>query len=241
MRIPRLYADIPLAPQQIVELPEDSSHYLSKVLRLTEGAALTLFNGQGGYYDGEIQRISKKSVSVLLTQQHTIEHESPLHTHLGIAISKGDRMEWVMQKATELGINQITPLISQRIELKLKGERLEKKLQHWQKIAISACEQSGRNQVPTVNKLLPIDQWLSTVQAEKKLVLHHRNNQTLNANESINSVALLIGPEGGLTEDEINNAVQCGFDALQLGPRVLRTETAPLVALTLLQSLWGDI
>lgn len=241
MRIPRLYVDQLLATNQLAELPEASSHYISKVLRLAEGSPLTLFNGQGGYFTAIIQHITKKNVTVQLQQHHLTEYESPLTIHLAIAISKGDRMEWVIQKATELGVSEITPLISARVELKLKGERLEKKLQHWKKIAISACEQCGRNRIPTINKLITIDEWLITAKADKKLVLHHRTDQALNSNEPITSAALLIGPEGGLNENEINKAESNGFEALHLGPRILRTETAPLVAITLLQSVWGDI
>ncbi|WP_101758535.1 16S rRNA (uracil(1498)-N(3))-methyltransferase [Oceanicoccus sp. KOV_DT_Chl] len=239
MRIPRIYVAQPLTEHQTTELNEASSHYISKVLRLNEGAPLILFNGQGGQFDACIEAVSKKWVTVTVQQQHLLETESPLSIHLGIAISKGDRMDWVIQKATELGVTEITPLLSARVELKLKGERLEKKLQHWQKIAISACEQCGRNRIPTVHKLLGIDQWLTSVQADKKLVLHHRTEQTLNSDDEVNKTALLIGPEGGLNETEINDAEKNGFQAMQLGPRVLRTETAPLVAITLLQSVWA--
>jgi 16S rRNA (uracil1498-N3)-methyltransferase len=241
MRIPRIYTTQDLSSQQTIKLEEKPSHHLSKVLRFKEGAELILFNGQGGQYSGEISAIEKKHVHVALSSFDADNNESPLSTHLGIAISKGDRMDWVIQKATELGATQITPLFSERTEIKLKGERLEKKLNHWQQISISACEQCNRNKIATVHAPQNIEEWIANSTADKRFVLHHRTDQKLDSNENINSVALLIGPEGGLSQHEIQHAQNNKFEALQLGPRVLRTETAPIAALTLLQFLWGDL
>ncbi|MGK0499395.1 MAG: 16S rRNA (uracil1498-N3)-methyltransferase [Oceanicoccus sp.] len=240
MRISRLFTDQPLSEQAQLTLNEATSHYLSKVLRLQEKAALILFNGQGGQFEATINSISKKQLTVDIGAYQRCDAESPLAIHLGIAVSKGDRMDMIMQKATELGVSSITPLSSERTEVKLKGERLEKKLQHWQKIVINACEQSGRDRVPPVKSLQPLTQWINDVHADEKLVLHHRAAQQLQADQQVSSVALLIGPEGGLSETEISSAESNNFNALKLGPRVLRTETAPLAAVTLLQYVWGD-
>lgn len=241
MRISRLFIDTTLSPNALISLDEKASHYLIKVLRLKPNAPLVVFNGDGNQYSATIEAIEKKAVTLRTKDCEAVNNESPLSIHLAIALSKGDRMDWIIQKATELGVTAITPLTSERSEVKLKGERLEKKLQHWQQIAISACEQCGRNRVPTINALSIADDWAKTVKAERKLVLHHRTEQSIDATLTIASAALLIGPEGGLSKREIKAAEQCGFAALQLGPRVLRTETAPLAAITLLQHSWGDM
>ena len=229
MRIPRIYTQQALTLNAEIQLEEQASNHLAKVLRMQEGRELILFNGQGGEYSAVITSIKKKAVLATLNSFTEINQQSPLATELGIAISKGDRMEWLIQKATELGIHSISPLQSENSQLKLNAERMQKKQQQWQQIAISACEQCGRNIVPTVNAIQPLDQWLATVEAEKKLVLHHRSETTLTGNKPA-SVALLIGPEGGLSAAEISHAQKHDFQALTLGPRVLRTETAPLTA-----------
>jgi len=241
MRISRLFINTTLSPNALISLDEKASHYLTNVLRLKSNAPLVVFNGDGNQYSATIEAIEKKAVTLRTKDCEAVNNESPLSIHLAIALSKGDRMDWIIQKATELGVTAITPLTSERSEVKLKGERLEKKLQHWQQIAISACEQCGRNRVPAIHALSIADDWVKTVKAERKLVLHHRTEQTIDATRHIASAALLIGPEGGLSEREINAAEQQGFAALRLGPRVLRTETAPLAAITLLQHSWGDM
>ncbi|WP_019528852.1 16S rRNA (uracil(1498)-N(3))-methyltransferase [Dasania marina] len=241
MRIPRIFTLSNMASGQSVELEAQASHYLSKVLRMQTDAALILFNNQGGEFDANIVSIAKKSVSVVIGEHRSDNRQSPLSVHLGIAMSKGDRMDWVMQKATELGASEITPLYTDRTELKLKADRADKKHSHWHNIIISACEQCQRNLLPQLHQPSNLQDWLNSAQADKKLVLHHRNSQQLNPADSPSSAAILIGPEGGLSDSEIQLAEAQGFNALSLGPRVLRTETAPLVALTLLQSLWGDI
>lgn len=241
MRISRVYTSSPLQTGQVIKLDDKASHYLGKVLRLPLHAELILFNGDGKQYPAAITAIEKKSISVLITDELDVDNESPLHIHLGIAMSKGDRMDWIVQKATELGAAEITPLTSERCEVKIKGDRLEKKLQHWRQIAISSCEQCGRNQLLRINTLQGIESWSETVNAERKFILHHRSAQTLSSHDEVRSVALLIGPEGGLSAREIAESQTKGFDPLRLGPRVLRTETAPLAAITALQYVWGDI
>lgn len=208
---------------------------------MKEGAELILFNGLGGQYAGVIDQLAKKQLTIKVGDKQEGNKQSPLAIHLGIAISKGDRMDWVMQKATEMGISQITPLYTERTEVKLKADRAKKKTDHWQQIIISACEQSGRNQLMELQQPLSLSEWLMSAQAEKKFVLHHRSEEGLSKLQKPASVALLIGPEGGLSRDEISQAQRHDFSALTLGPRVLRTETAPIAAASILQFLWGDI
>lgn len=241
MRIPRIFTHQSLTENQRVTLEENPSRHLSKVLRLQEGAQLMVFNGKGGQFDAVIETVDKKHITIAIGKFNPIDRESPLNIHLGIAMSKGDRMDFIVQKATELGVEGISPLFSSRSEVKLKGDRAEKKLQHWQQIVIGACEQCGRNIPPTIHPVQKLDQWLNHSSAELKLVLHHRTEQALDTRAKVKNVDLLIGPEGGLSDVEIQAALQSNFLPLAIGPRVLRTETAPLAAITLLQYVWGDL
>jgi 16S rRNA (uracil1498-N3)-methyltransferase len=241
MRVPRVYLDQPMAVDNHLVLNESASHYLIKVLRMDVGRELILFNGAGGEYLAKITEVTKKSVSVTLNSVSLDNRESPLAVELAIGISRGERMDWVLQKATELGVTKITPLITQRTEVKVSGDRQDKKMQHWQNIVISACEQCQRNLMPTLIEPQEFSAWVTQVEADKKFVLHHRHQQPLSAAEKPASVCLLIGPEGGLSEEEILLAEAQAFVSLRLGPRVLRTETAPVAALSLVQYLWGDL
>lgn len=242
MRCPRIYTPQSLTVNATVLLDDDAARHVSRVLRMQSGDALILFNGDGAEYNASIASVDKKSVLVAIESANTIDRESPLAIHLGIAISKGERMDWVIQKATELGVTEITPLQTERVEVRLNNEREEKKLSHWQAIAIAACEQCQRNRMPTIHSPQSLSNWLDSVQSDVKFVLHHRSEVNLASNsERPRSVALLIGPEGGLSESEITLAEKKNFAPLRLGPRVMRTETAPLAALSVLQFLWGDL
>jgi len=242
MRCPRIYTPQPLTPNSTLALDAEAAHHVGRVLRMQSGDALILFNGDGNEYPAAITSVDKKSVQVALEAANTIDRESPLTIHLAIAISKGERMDWVIQKATELGVTEITPLQTERVEVRLNNEREEKKLSHWQAIAISACEQCQRNRIPTINSSQSLSSWLDSVNAEAKFVLHHRSEVALESYaQKPRSVALLIGPEGGLSEAEIILAEKKDFAPLRLGPRVMRTETAPIAALSILQFLWGDL
>lgn len=242
MRCPRIFTPQTLAPDTALTLDAQAAHHVGRVLRMQVGEALILFNGDGGEYRATIVAADKKSVQVTTGTANMDARESPLAIHLGIAISKGERMDWVLQKATELGVARITPLQTERVEVRLRGEREEKKSAHWRAIAVAACEQCGRNRIPTISEIQPLADWLANIEAERKFVLHHRSVATLDSDaEQPQSVALLIGPEGGLSEAEITCAEQNGFASLRLGPRILRTETAPLAALSVLQYLWGDL
>lgn len=240
MRIPRIYTDQALTLGVTLDLDESPSHHISKVLRMTVGREIILFNGKGGEFTATIGRIAKKHISVTIDTEQAIDRESPLPIELCIGLSRGERMDWIIQKATELGVTKITPLFTERCEVKLKPQRLEKKMQHWQQIIISACEQCQRNRLPALKPPQNFSQYIPTCQADLKLVLHHRSDTGLSERNAPASIALLIGPEGGLNENEIAQAENSGFATLKLGPRVLRTETAPLVALSLCQQLWGD-
>lgn len=241
MRNPRIYTPQVLTSNTVIALESEPSRHLSRALRMQVGNPLTLFNGQGGEYPAAITAVDKKSVQVQTGSLQDRESESTLHIHMGIAVSRGERMDWVIQKATELGVGAITPLTTERSGVKLSGERADKKLRHWQQIAISACEQCGRNQLPEIHPLQALGNWLEHTDAQRKFVLHHRADSNPLADPVPDSVALLVGPEGGLDHTEIDNAERCGFTSLRLGPRVLRTETAPLAAIAILQGFWGDM
>lgn len=240
MRIPRIYSEQTLVTGELIQLEEAASHHLSKVLRMQAGRELILFNGAGGEFVATITEVSKKYVSVLIAEHTADNRESPLQLELAIGISRGERFEWVLQKATELGVTKITPLITERTEVKTGGDRQEKMLDRWQHIIISACEQCQRNILPELSAPIAITDWLQNVDSDLRFVLHHRDSKTLPAEQKPQSVVLLIGPEGGLSESEIAQAQTKNFNALTLGPRVLRTETAPVAAISLVQYLWGD-
>lgn len=240
MRVSRFYLDAPMDAGEH-QLDGDLAHYIGRVLRLAPGAAIQVFNGSGQEWPGEVIEVARKQVTVRLAPAIPGLPESPLKVHLGQAMSRGERMDWAIQKAVELGANQITPLFTQRCEVKLQGERADKRQAHWQQIAVSACEQSGRSVIPKVHPPTSLDAWLEVLQADLKLVLHHRTEQSLESLQRPDELALLIGPEGGLSREEIESAQQSGFKPARFGPRVLRTETAPVTALTLAQYLWGDI
>lgn len=240
MRIPRVFTHQALTPNSTLALSESQSHYLSKVLRMQAGRELILFNGEGGEYSAEIAAVHKKHVDVSVKDFSPENRQSHLQLELAIGVSRGERMDWVLQKATELGVTKITPLMTDRTEVKLGGERADKKMEHWQQILISACEQCQRNLLPELSEPRNFSEWIDECNAELKFVLHHRDNKGLPQNKSTQSVALLIGPEGGLDDDEIAQAITQKFSPLTLGPRVLRTETAPVAAISLVQYLWGD-
>ena len=238
MRLSRFFIDAPLSLGRH-ELPEAQAHYIGRVLRLAPGAAVQLFDGSGREYLGELVEVGKKSVSVELHEAFDGLAEPALRIHLGQGLSRGERMDWAIQKATELGVAEITPLVSERCEVRLKDERADKRMAHWRQIAISACEQCGRSVLPVIHAPVSLDDWQRQVQAELKLVLHPVA-EPLASHARPSSLAFLIGPEGGLSDAEVEQAKHHGFHAARLGPRVLRTETAPVVALSVAQQLWGD-
>ncbi|MGQ7816177.1 16S rRNA (uracil(1498)-N(3))-methyltransferase [Pseudomonas sp. A46] len=238
MRLSRFFIDAPLSLGQH-ELPEAQAHYIGRVLRLAAGDAVQLFDGSGQEFRGELVEVGKKHVRVELREAFAGLAESPLRVHLGQGLSRGERMDWAIQKATELGAVEITPLVSERCEVRLKDERADKRLAHWRQVAISACEQCGRSVLPVIHAPVALADWQRQVEADLKLVLHPVA-EPLASHARPGTLAFLIGPEGGLSDAEVESAKAAGFHAARLGPRVLRTETAPVVALSVAQQLWGD-
>ena len=255
MKNPRIYQPIALnfdethesetKSNNIFSLDENGSHHIGKVLRMQTGDSLRIFNGQGGEYQANITEVSKKKVCVALTAFNPDNNLSPLDIHLAQAMSRGDRMDYVIQKAVELGVRSITPLTSARCEVRLNPQRQEKRLLQWQQQIISACEQCGLNIIPIINSCKSLEVFCKNIESDKrkKIILHPGQHQAHEyfSQETPEEVTVLIGPEGGFNDDEISLAQQQGFDCLTLGPRVFRTETAPVAMLTLLQHYWGDL
>lgn len=242
MRIPRIYHPELLAVDQHVELTSDATQHLVNVLRLTEGHPLVLFNGDNNEYSAELTVAKKRQAVALIDAKLSISTESLLKVHLGQGVSRGDRMDWVIQKAVELGVNEITPLITERCGIKMQQERWDKKLQSWQKIIISACEQCGRNTLPTLNPCISLNDWISQSTNQLRLTLHpHADKSMKHLDISPAGVRLLIGPEGGFSESEIYATEEAGFQTVQMGPRVLRTETAAIASIAALQAIHGDL
>lgn len=242
MRIPRIYHPEPLLDFSELSLSEDAANHVGRVLRMQPGQLLQLFDGSNQVFEASITQVDKKSVRVKLAAGEISDNESPLNLHLGQVISRGEKMEFTIQKSIELGVNTITPLFSERCGVKLDGERLSKKLQQWQKIAIAACEQCGRNRIPEIRDVMSLEQWCAEQDDSLKLNLHPRASHSINTLPlPVTDVRLLIGPEGGLSADEIAMTTGYGFTDILLGPRVLRTETTALTAITALQVRFGDL
>ncbi|CAH0524622.1 16S rRNA (uracil(1498)-N(3))-methyltransferase [Vibrio hippocampi] len=242
MRIPRIYHPTPIDSLGSLPLSDDAAGHIGRVLRMKEGQELVLFDGSGFEFPATISEVSKKTVEVTINDKVANSIESPLNLHLGQVVSRGDKMEFTIQKSVELGVNTITPLISERCGVKLDAKRFEKKMQQWQKIAISACEQCGRNSVPVIRPIMSLEQWCAEPSEALKLNLHPRAKYSINTlPEPVEKVRLLIGPEGGLSQTEIEMTEQYQFEETLLGPRVLRTETAALTAITALQVRFGDL
>ncbi|NMP31093.1 16S rRNA (uracil(1498)-N(3))-methyltransferase [Thalassotalea sp. M1531] len=242
MRNPRIYLAQSFNVGDTVLLSDDAFGHVVRVLRLNNGDAITLFNGTNKEFQATLTEVSKKRASALIISEQLISNESPLNIHLGQGISRGDRMDFTLQKSVELGVNTITPLFTERCGVKLSGERLAKKLEQWQKIVISACEQSGRCQVPEVRAPISLADWLTQETNALKINLHPKaEHSIMTLPVESTRVRLLIGPEGGLSDEEITSAQASGYTDVLLGPRVLRTETAALTAITALQCRFGDL
>lgn len=240
MRISRLYTPITLTINQAITLDDDNAHYVRTVLRLKKDAKLMLFNGQGGEYLSTVLDVSRKEVRIIPEQWHDRSVESPLHITFGLGISRGDRMDFSVQKSVELGVNQITPLLTERCVVQFKDEKKAQRLVHWQKIAQHAAEQSGRTMLPKFTDISYLPDWLNHQQG-LKVFLDPYAETTLATLKPIDmNVTLLAGPEGGFTNSEREIATDAGFIPVRLGSRILRTETASLAALAAVQMLWGD-
>ncbi|AWL12861.1 16S rRNA (uracil(1498)-N(3))-methyltransferase [Saliniradius amylolyticus] len=242
MRIPRVFHPEPLAVEQTVVLSPDAVNHLVNVLRLKADHPIVLFNGDGSEYPATLTEVAKRKATARIDSRIGMDVESPLSIHLGQGISKGDRMDFVLQKSVELGVTEITPLITERCTVKLNAERWQKKQDQWQKIIIGACEQCGRNTLPKLHPVVDLSDWLGQSTNQTRLLLNPEASRPFNALKPDKAgVRLLIGPEGGLNDQEIYRAQEYGFNSVLLGPRVLRTETAALTSLAILQNLYGDL
>ncbi len=244
MGTPRIYIDDDLAVHQELRLTGDKARYLSRVLRLRPEAPVAVFNGRDGEFTATLVSIGKDTAIVRLDDSVGAGAESPLKVHLVQGISRGERMDFVVQKATELGVKRITPVLTQYGVVKLDARRAAKRRAHWQGVAASACEQCGRTRPPLIDPLLDLNTWFGsrTAATDTDLILRPDASAALAATATpATKVCLLIGPEGGFSDREYGDAKAAGFTPVSLGPRVLRTETAAAAALAIVQSLWGDL
>ncbi len=245
MRHLRFYVPLSLQVGDILQIPEEKARHLTQVLRLSSGAEFILFNGDGYEYNTRLTELKKKRLTAEVLASKQIDRESTIHTHLLQGLSLGDKMDTTIQKCVELGINSISPLHTSRSNLKLNETRIEKKHAHWLKIIQSSCEQSGRNALPQLQKPIQFESAIRHYAASTstlKLILHpHSKTKLTQLTASPKEVALLVGPEGGFTDEELQLAQQYDFLPLSLGPRILRTETAGMAAIAAIQIKWGDI
>lgn len=242
MRIPRIYLSQPLHSGNEIELDSNALRHIVQVLRLKTGHPLILFNGQGGEFEAKLVKVEKRQAIAQIGRFHDISRESSLVTLLGLGISKGERMDFALQKAVELGVSEITPLLTDHCVVQLTASRVMKRHAHWQAIIISACEQSGRNTIPVLNTTATLNDWLSSIPVTTRLILDPQANTglaTITLPQA--EIVLTVGPEGGFSESEIEQARRAGFLAVRLGPRVLRTESAAIASLAAVQCLWGDL
>ncbi|HET7832511.1 MAG TPA: 16S rRNA (uracil(1498)-N(3))-methyltransferase [Gallionella sp.] len=241
--MPRFYCPPPLPFSGTFELPPEAAHHAARVLRLHEGDAVQIFDGAGHECHAMIAELGGKHVVVSNIAVHEVDRESPLPVMLAQALSSSEKMDWVIQKATELGAAEIQPLDTNRSVAKLTAERAAKRMEHWQQVAISACEQCGRNVLPQIHAPLDIMVWLQHMreQPDAKFILLPEGAAALQTQpKPTGKAVLLIGAEGGFTPAESESARHCGFVPIRLGARVLRTETAAIAGLAALQTLWGD-
>jgi len=241
MRISRLYVDQPLAIQSTIQLNDDSAHYLRSVLRIKQKHSVILFNGLGGEFQGEITEITRKQVLVTLLTFNDRSVESHLNITLGIGISRGERMEFSIQKSVELGVNKICPLLTEHCVVQIKDDKKDKKVAHWQKISQNAAEQSGRTINPQVGGIKDFSTWVEQQTGIKVFLDPFASISLSTIQNTEQKFTLLVGPEGGFSTQEREVAINAGFIPIRLGPRVLRTETATLAAITAVQTLWGDL
>jgi len=241
MRIPRLYCPQLEADQTHCQLPETAHRHAVQVLRLKEGSSLRLFNGRGYECEAILDSITKRESTVSIEQQVDVNNESPLAITLLQGISRGERMDYALQKAVELGVTRVVPVVTERCNVQLSNGRADKRIKHWQGVMVSACEQSGRTILPELADVTEFNEVLKQIQVPCRLVLDPLAESGFNALPKQDDIALLIGPEGGLSDHEISQAKQAGFQPVRFGPRILRTETASAAALAIVQAMWGDL
>lgn len=243
MHIPRFYHDGVLSIDAVISLRDDAAHHALHVLRMVPGDALILFNGAGGEYHGAVEAVGKRDVSVRLGRHDAIERESPLQVTLVQGVSAADRMEYSIQKAVELGVSAIQPVTTEKAVVRLKGERADKKREHWQRVVVAACEQSGRTRIPPVHAIQTLQQWLAGRDSSHTAWLLDPEADTALAGQPRpdRPLDILVGPESGFSNQEVTAMKRAGCVPLLLGPRILRTETAAPAVLAVLQAQWGDL
>ena len=234
MRVSRFYCASLVPANSPMQLPDEVFRHAVQVLRMKPGALLNLFDGQGLEYQAQLEQVDKRQATVSLKQQIHTDNESQLDILLMQGISRGERMDYAIQKAVELGVKRIMPVVTERCNVQLSGDRAEKRINHWQGVIISACEQSGRSYLPELLPITSIDAALENVNDPEAI-------KSFSSIKKAQQIALLIGPEGGLSEIEVQRANDAGFTGITLGPRILRTETASAAALAMVQAGWGDI
>jgi 16S rRNA (uracil1498-N3)-methyltransferase len=244
MALTRIFISDKLSSGQQLQLDGDKARYIGRVLRLRSGDPLTVFNGEDGEFGASVATIGKNSAAVDISSHIDTTTESPLKVHLVQGISRGERMDFVIQKATELGVKRVTPVLTEYGVVKLGGERASKRRDHWQGVAESACEQSGRIRPPLIDAPIDLNAWFGTrtKETDTDLILKPGATTALTSIATpATKVCLLIGPEGGFSDSEYEDAEVAGFGAVSIGPRILRTETAALTAIAAVQSMWGDL
>ena len=244
VRIPRIYTTSELQTSKEVCLDTNACKHIKDVLRLKPGDMIVLFNGDGSDYQSEIKTATKKQITAFVGNKTQINSESSLNIHLLQPLCRSDKMDWCLQKATELGVSEITPIISERVNINIPQDRLEKKVAHWHAVITSACEQSGRAQIPVINPPIRLDKAVAAVPISTvKIVASPSSDETFAAASiaQAGNCVCLAGPEGGLTAEEIMLVENAGFYSVSLGPRILRLETAVIAMITLIQSRWGDL
>ncbi len=241
MRISRFYCPELTLSAPVFPLPDNVHRHAIQVLRLKVGDVVKLFNGEGLECEATLYEVNKRNSSVHQLIEVDIQVESALKITLYQGVSRGERMDYAIQKAVELGVNKIVPVITERCNVQLSHGRMEKRLQHWQGVMVSASEQSGRNVVPNLTNVTQLEEVLADDQISCRLVLDPKAEAGFNTLPPQTNIAVLIGPEGGLSDEEVKLAKQSGFTAIQFGPRILRTETAAVASLAVMQTLWGDL
>jgi 16S rRNA (uracil1498-N3)-methyltransferase len=240
MPLPRIYCEQRLGPGAQFALAPEAAQHVAKALRLKSGDAITVFDGRGGEYEAILQRIDKERVDVKLGAWRDAGGEPRIAVGLAQGLPEADKMDWIIQKAVELGVAWIQPLVCDRSVVRLSGERATRREAHWRRVAVSACEQSGRNRVPEVRPTLGFQSWIATPSSLPRWMLEPGAEPLVRRDAPGGPFELLVGPEGGLSERERDLAASRGCEPVSLGPRVLRTETAPLAALAAIHTLWGD-
>ena len=244
MRIPRIYIDESLRTGIEVLLPEQAGEHVARVLRLERGHPLILFNGDGREYDATLATLAKRAVTAEVAGMREVDRESPLRLTLAQGIARGEKMDWILQKATERGVSHIVPVVTERTEVKLDEERAERRVLHWRSVIAGACEQCGRTRLPEIEAPQRLDRWLGALSDDATTRLALLPDGSAHLQElprGLRAAALCVGPEGGFSDNDVTILKQAGFSGLRLGPRILRTETAGITAIAALQALAGDL